>query len=167
MGRHTRLDADAPEPNVVGHFTPWFRWSDRLTMPDGHGGLVHEYGGVYILAHFASTAPSGSADFLDDAVVYVGEGASLKRRWYDFERSANLGLPGHSGGHSHRAWAAESGATWQTLHVASYPIWFESEGATDAPASLARRFRLHVEQLLLWKLAAHRRGKTLHLLNVK
>ena len=136
-------------------------------MPDGHGGLVHEYGGVYILAHFANAAPAGPADFLDDAVVYVGEGAYLKRRWYDFERSANLGLSGHSGGHSHRAWAAESGATWQTLHVAAYPIWFEGEGATDAPASLARRFRLHVEQLLLWKLAAHRRGKTLHLLNVK
>jgi hypothetical protein len=162
-----RFDVDAPEPNIAGEFTPWFPWSARLKMPDGFGGHVHEYGGVYVLAHFPGAVPSGPADFLDDAVVYVGEGAHLMRRWYEFERSAYHGLSGHSGGHSHRAWCAKSGATWDTLHVAAYPIWFESEGATDAPASLARRFRLYLEQMLLWKLAAHRRGKQLPLLNVK
>ena len=167
MEHRTRLDADAPEPNVAGDFTPWVRWSDRLTTPDGFGGHIHDYGGVYLLAHFPKTAPAGSADVLDDAVVYVGEGAYLKRRWYDFERSANLGLPGHSGGHSHRVWAADSGATWKSLYVTALPIWFESEGSTDEPSSLARRFRLFVEQYLLWRLAVHRRGKGLHLLNIK
>ena len=163
-----RLDADAPESNIAGEFTPWFRWADRLDIPDGFGGHVHDYGGVYLLAHMPNRPQDGDpADFLDDAVIYVGEGAYLKRRWYDFERSAFLGLPGHSGGFSHRAWREQSGAAWETLHVAALPIWFASEDSTDAPTSLARRFRLHVEQLLLWKLAVHRRGKQLTLLNAK
>lgn len=163
----TRFDADAPEPNVTGYFSPWFAWSQRLTIPDGHGGHVHHYGGVYVLAHFVDTPPGGPADVLDNAIVYVGEGGRLQRRWYDFERSALHGLSGHSGGHSHREWRERSGVPWDTLHVAAYPIWFESEGATDAPASLARRFRLYLEQLLLWKLAAHRARESLTLLNVK
>ena len=153
----------------MGEFTSWFPWASRLHIPDGFGGYVHSYGGVYLLAHFSGTVPPGPADFLDDAVVYVGEGAYLKRRWYDFERSAHLGLLGHSGGHSHRAWATAAGAAWETLHVAAVPIWFDGEGASDAPLSLARRFRLYLEQLILWKLVVHRRGRQglLNLLNVK
>jgi hypothetical protein len=163
----TRLDADAPEPNVASHFSSWVPWGQRLTIPDGHGGHAHEYGGVYLLAHFDDAPAAGPANALDDAIVYVGEGGYLKRRWYDFERSAYLGVSGHSGGHSHRAWREKSGARWETLHVAAFPIWFESEGTTDASASLARRFRLYVEQLLLWRLSGHRRGRGLTLLNVK
>jgi hypothetical protein len=164
-----RLDADAPEPNVAGHFSSWVPWRDRLTIPDGHSGHVHDYGGVYLLAHFRGETPAGAADLLDDAIVYVGEGGHLKRRWYDFERSAHVGVAGHSGGHSHRRWREETGTAWETLQVAAFPIWFASEGDTDAPASLARRFRLYVEQSVLWKLAGHRRGlgRNLALLNVK
>ncbi|WP_157370546.1 hypothetical protein [Vulgatibacter incomptus] len=162
-----RIDADAPEPNIAGEFTPWIRWADRLSVPDGLGGHVHEHGGVYLLAHFPIRVPRGPADFLHSSVVYVGEGGHLKSRWYAFQRSALHGLVGHSGGHSHRAWRELSGAEWETLHVAALPIWFESEGSTDAPTSLARRFRLHLEQLLLWKLAVLRRGKKLTLLNAK
>ena len=163
----TRLDADAPEPNVAEDFSPWFPWAARLTIPDGHGGHVHEYGGVYLLAHFVGAPPVGPASMLDDAIVYVGEGGHLKRRWYDFERSAFHGHNGHSGGHSHRTWRGQVGTSWDTLHVAALPIWFESEGSTDAPLSLTRRFRLHVEQVCLWRLVAHRHGRSLPLLNVK
>ena len=162
-----RLDADAPEPNVAGHFSSWVSWEHRQAIPDDHGGYVHKYGGVYLLAHFASAPPQGPADVLHDAIVYVGEGKHLKQRWYQFERSAYLGLSGHSGGASHRTWREQSRIPWETLHVAAFPIWFASEGTTDAPASLARRFRLYVEQLLLWKLAVHRREHAVPLLNAK
>lgn len=161
-----RVDADAPEQNVAGFFSAWTPWSERLTVPDGFGGHIHEYGGVYLLAHFAKT-PAGAADSLDDAIVYVGEANDLKRRWYDFERSALYGLTGHSGGHTHRQWREATRIGWETLHVAALPVWFESEGDTDAPLSMTRRFRLHAQQLVLWRLAAHRRGRHLTLLNVK
>ena len=130
---------------------------------------LHAYGGVYILAHFEKRVPRGPADHLDDRVIYVGEGNHLGRRWYQFERSAFHELPGHSGGHSHRRWCETSGAQWKSLHVAAFPIWFRNEGDTDASGSLARRFRLHVEQLVLWQIIRHRtaRDRPLDLLNVK
>lgn len=162
-----RLDADAPEANVASEFSSWVPWAQQHTIPDGHGGHVHEYGGVYLLAHFDVMPPLGPANILDDAIVYVGEGSYLKRRWYDFERSAYHGLSGHSGGHSHRAWRKRVGVSWKSLHIAAFPIWFESEGTTDEPTSLARRFRLYVEQLVLWRLVVHRRERDLPLLNVK
>lgn len=162
-----RLDANLPERNIAAHFTPWFPWCDRRTMSDGHGDYVHKYGGVYLLAHFIDDVHKGSADFLHDAVIYIGEANHLGRRWYQFERSARHGSAGHSGGHSHRAWAENTGVPWGRLHVAAYPIWFESEGTTDAPDSLARRFRLNLEQFLLLNLVTFRRGKELHMLNVK
>lgn len=163
-----RLDADAPEQNVVGHFSCWFPWRKRLEIPDGYGGHAHEYGGVYLLGHFEGAAPRGPARIGDDAIVYVGEANQLGRRWYDFERSALHARFGHSGGHRHREWRDAGGAAWESLCVAALPIWFESEGDTDAPASLARRFRLHVEQQVLWRLVVNRAGREgLTLLNVK
>lgn len=152
-----------------GHFSEWFPWAERLAIPDRFGGHVHQYGGVYLLAHFRKASPAGPANYLDDAIVYVGEGGSLRTRWKQFDDSARDGRAGHSGGHSHRAWCEGVGLTLETLHVAAYPIWLESEQHAKAPLSLTVRHRLHVEQVVLWELVKHRRGRgrRLSLLNKK
>lgn len=168
MPRPKRLDSASPERNVVGSLSPWCRWDARRSITDGHDGVAYEYGGVYLLAHLGAAPAGVPADPCDDRIVYIGEGSHLGRRWYQFERSAKRGLPGHSGGHSYRVWAKRNKVPWDTLYVAAYPIWFASEGDTNDPTSLAKRFRLFLEQKLLLDLVAHRRDRSeLHLLNAK
>lgn len=153
---------------MVGQFTPWISWEKRTGVEES-GAKLTAYGGVYLIAHFLKSPPTGTADHLDDRVVYVGEGKNLGRRWYQFERSAKHELPGHSGGWSHLEWRTKSGTSWESLHVAALPIWFAGEGDTDASGSLARRFRMYVEQTVLWQIVTHRTANAprLSLLNVK
>jgi hypothetical protein len=160
------LGIQPPKPNVVTTFSPWFEWGARTTMPDGYGGYLHEYGGVYLLAHFAKRPSLGAANILDDSIVYVGEGSLLVRRWNQFERSALLGSNGHSGGHSHRQWRDATGVSWKTLYVSAFPVWFDPSDSVD-PAVLETRYRRYVEQLVLWRLTCHRHDRGLPLLNRK
>ncbi|MBP8810155.1 MAG: hypothetical protein KBG48_07650 [Kofleriaceae bacterium] len=157
-----------PADNVMPQFTRWYRWADRREIPDGVStDRVLAYGGVYLLAHFPRDLPAGPADHRAPAVFYVGEGSRLGRRWDQFARSGFRGLPGHSGGHTYRAWTAGAPGLRETLCVAALPIWFADEGDTDAPLSRARRFRLYLEQRILWDLVANPRGRGATLLNRK
>lgn len=156
--------------NFVAGFSEWFPWARRLEIPDGRSSRAAVHGGVYLLAHFSPSVPAGAANHLDDNVFYVGESNDLRGRWYKFERSANKGLSGHSGGHSYRGWSvSHPHKRWEDVNVAAMPIHFDIEGHSDEPHSLARRFRLFTEQRVLWELIQHRRslGVPLHLLNEK
>jgi hypothetical protein len=154
-----------PRDNVMRAFTPWTRWADRSSIPDGvSDDPVAKYGGVYVLAHHVRP-PAGVADPLHDAIVYVGEGSLLGRRWDQFHRSGFRGLSGHSGGHAYRDWVRGRKPSGETLYVAALPIWFANEGDTNAPMSRARRYRLLLEQLILWELTLMREGRDLPLLN--
>lgn len=157
------FDAGSPEKNFFRHFTKWRRWRERREIPDGHGYKVESYAGVYLLAHFTS-APKRPASHLDDAIIYIGDGSWLRRRWEQFEASALHGLPGHSGGHSYRD--RFGAGLWDRLHVAVLPIWF---GKNDQPRSAeewTQVFRLYVERRILWELTI-KRGGTHGLLNKK
>lgn len=153
-----------PAENVRAEFTPWLRW-DRREFPI-EGYPLHEYSGVYVLAHFDSPPPEGHANPVDPRVIYVGEGAWLGRRWYSFERSVAR-KPGHSAGHSYRK-RYQCVRPLAHLHVAAFPIWLrESEEDPDPmdPCSLTCRLRHYVEQGLLWHL--HYRKSGAELLNRK
>lgn len=77
--------------------SPWTLWLERDTI-EGSG-----LPGVYLLAKFIGIPPT-NVDPTDAAIVYVGEtcGQTLLKRWYDFNRSALLEKPRHSGGWSYR-----------------------------------------------------------------
>jgi hypothetical protein len=150
------FDEGSPQRNFFRAFTGWWPWARRSAIPDGHGYKIDEYSGVYLLAHFAEPPPEGPASHLDDAIMYVGEGAWLRRRWRQFERSAQRGLPGHHGGF---AYLGEYGDTrWGELHVAALPIWFGERLRSAEPWT--RAYRLHAERRILWELTVHRNGET-------
>ena len=139
-----------PGENVRQDFTRWVPWTNRLDEPET-GHPLHEYSGVYLLAHIEGKAPDGSADPTDARVIYVGEGGHLGRRWYNFQRSVGA-RSGHSGGHSYRERFKRT-TPRPTLHVATFPVWLrESEPEPDPsdPRTLTCRLRHHIEQGLLW-----------------
>jgi hypothetical protein len=160
------FDVGAPQRNFFREFTPWTPWSKREETPDGHGFRVHEYAGIYLLAHF-DKPPPGAAVHTQPEILYVGEGLWLRRRWNQFERSARLGLGGHSGGHSYRARVAERFADfWLKLHVAALPIWFGDAKQRRSAEDWTQAYRLYVERRILWELTCARAG-THNLLNAK
>jgi hypothetical protein len=156
------FDDHSPQQNFFREFMPWRSWDTRLDHEDGHGHKVHEYPGVYLLAHFVDRPPEGVVDFLNDEIVYVGEGLWLKRRWEQFEASALYGLSGHSGGHSYRN--RFKGTRWTDLYVAALPIWFGDEKLPRSAEDWTQTYRLYIERRILWELTG-RRGGTHRLLN--
>ena len=157
------VDEGSPQQNYFREFKPWRPWSARLELDDGHGHRLHEYPGVYLLAHFG-TVPPEPVDYLDDGIVYVGEGSWLRRRWEQFEMSARAGLPGHSGGHSYRE--RFGNAHWDELYVAALPIWFGDETLPRSAEDWTQTYRLYAERRILWELTG-KRGGTHNLLNRK
>ena len=114
----------------------WIPWEERDILAGA------ELPGVYLLAHFAGT-PRGQADPLAKAIIYIGETCdnSLKGRWYQFNRSAFHGKPGHSGGSTYRE---QHLRFRRQLHVAAIPI----EGLGEA---VQPYFIRHLERKLLWQ----------------
>lgn len=160
------FDQGAPERNFFRQFTAWTPWSKRDALPDGHGFKVGEYAGVYLLAHF-DKPPSGPAEHTHAEILYVGEGQWLGRRWYQFERSARLGLGGHSGGHSYRARVGERfSELWPKIHVAALPIWFGDSKRRRSAEDWTQTYRLYAEWRILWELTSARSG-THNLLNAR
>lgn len=95
-------------------FSSWVPWSERTTSLDDVS-----LPGVYLLAHLEDP-PAGNASPHDPAVLYIGEtGRSLRGRWRQFERSADAGKQGHSGGHTYRK---EFREIQDELHVAAFPV---------------------------------------------
>lgn len=86
---------EAPsDPAWRPSFSRWHRWDERY-VANGRSP------GVYALARFLDDEPpSGPADPLSEAVVYIGETCSrtLAIRWDEFDGSAFLERNGHSGG---------------------------------------------------------------------
>ncbi len=151
------FDADANEKNSFRGFTSWVRWEDRAGLKDQWGYSIDEYGGVYLLAHFSESPPTGPADYLDPAVVHVGEGAWFRGRWRQFERSAFRALSPHSGGHSYRA---EFGSTTPPprLFVAALLVWFGGN-VRRSLENWTAAYRLHVERRSIWDITVHREGE--------
>lgn len=131
-------------------FSPWASWNERQTLADGLGHRLVSYAGVYLLAHFADGPPLGPANYLDDAIVYVGMSRYLARRLGQFEGSVAK-KTGHSGGHSYRD---AHGALSPHLHVALLPVWFDKD--TDPDGRLASFYTLLVESHVVCHLTAHR-----------
>lgn len=157
------FDAGAAEKNFFRSFTRWLPWQSRDEEKDQWGYHVHEYPGVYLLAHFDGDAPKGVADYTDPAIIYVGEALWLQRRWRQFIESACYGRSGHSGGHSYRA--KYKTKLWSKLYVAALPIWF----GKDTRRSLedwTQAFRHYVERRVIWEITMSR-GGTNGLLNRK
>lgn len=158
------FDNGSSKRNLFRTFSRWVRWQDRVTLIDkslaslGTGAPsrpVGSYPGLYLLAHFRR-APVGAADYLDRNIVYVGEGDPLSRRWYQFERSALHGLPGHSGGHSYRREFGDR--AWSNLHVSALPICFGTVETESLPG-WTRAYRLHVERAIIWERTKTGNGK--------
>ncbi len=158
------FDEDSPQRNFFREFKFWHPWSSRYEIDDGYGHKVHQYPGVYLLAHFTERPPEGPVDYLHDNIVYVGEGSWLRRRWKQFEASALHGLLGHSGGHSY--YAEFKSSHWKELYVAALPIWFGEETLPRSAEDWTQMYRLYVERRILWELTV-RRGGTHKLLNRK
>lgn len=155
------IDKNATSRNMVDRFGPWTAWAKRAALVDEKWGVpVSQYPGVYLLAHF-DEPPTGSVDYVDSRIIYVGEGTHLGRRWYQFEQSAYHEKPGHSGGHSYRKKYHQR--DWSRLYVAALPIWF-GDGDTS-PEPWTRNYRNAVERLVLWELTMQ--GNADNLLNVK
>jgi len=144
------FDDGAPKQNFFRSFSPWAKWAERERLDDGHGFSVHDYSGVYLLAHFDNRPPSGTAEYLDDAIFYVGEAVWLKRRWRQFQDSARDGLPGHSGGHTYRATFKPSKLS--RLYVAAMPVWFGDAKLPRSEEDWTQSFRLYVERSIIWGL---------------
>lgn len=150
MASLRELGFEIPKENVRPEFTPWIPWTERLTV-DEEGYKLHEYSGVYLLAHIDGTPPRGDADPMDRRIIYVGEGGGFKQRWYNFQRSVGH-KPGHSGGHAYRLRYKQK-TPLETLYVSAFPVWLKkSEPDPDPtdPRSLTCRLRHYVEQGLLW-----------------
>ena len=152
------FDNEAPMQNYFREFTPWVRWALRHEMSDDEGFSIAEYAGIYLLAHFdVNTTRPGPANHLDAAIVYVGEGYWLRRRWDQFERSATRERDGHSGGHRYRS--TFGNATWNQLYVAALPIWFGDARQPRSAEGWTHAYRLYVERRILWELTSARGGE--------
>lgn len=95
-------------------FSSWVPWPDRTASVEDAS-----LPGVYLLAHLENP-PGGEASPQDPGILYIGETASsLRGRWRKFERSADRGKQGHSGGHTYRD---RFGEIQDELHVAAFPV---------------------------------------------
>ncbi len=105
-----------------------------------------ELPGVYLLARFKPRQVPGSVNPLDDNIVYVGETTRsfLRKRWYQFNRSAFEQKAGHSGGWSYARLHGKD--TSKLLFVSALPCDLEE---TKAAAYI--RF---IERLILWEFVA-------------
>ena len=76
-------------------FSQWAPWANRKELEcSGESG-------VYMMAIFQGSHPTGSAAPTAPEVVYVGEtGRPMVKRWQTFERSARTGDGGHAGGNT-------------------------------------------------------------------
>ncbi len=129
------------EPEVV--FTAWKRWDERENIENA------ERTGVYLLAHFPGRPPNRSepACPLDDHIVYIGEAhkQTLRKRWSDFNRSAQTGKRGHAGG---RTYHDRFGRVQGHLYVAA-----SAPDKRDWTPRCRSLFIAYVESKLIWSFA--------------
>lgn len=119
-------------------FTDWVKWEERTSIKG------NKYPGVYLLARFNSSPPS-RADAVDKNIIYIGETCSntLLGRWRQFNASAFLGKPGHSGGKTYRKKFADAG---KKLYVAAFPVTMEDE-------RLSPLYIRYFERKVIWEYA--------------
>jgi hypothetical protein len=105
-------------------FSRWYPWSERARF------IANRWqAGVYALARFPNGSPTGAADPLDAAIVYIGETCTrtLDTRWKEFDGSAFAQRNGHSGGWEYwRRYVAS-----EAEHAAGRAV--ETTQANDAP----------------------------------
>lgn len=135
-------------------FSRWVPWAARASVKDRWEYSMVDYAGVYLIGHFAETPAAEPADFLDDAILYVGKSNWLVRRLDQFERAVGGGT-GHSGGRSYRA---RYHRLQPDLHVAVLPIWLGTNTATSQEP-VTKQFTGWVEAHVLTSLAVHRRDR--------
>lgn len=79
-------------------FSPWMKWSVRDKYLKQLRGKMQS--GVYLIARFNEVPPLGTAEPLDEIVLYIGESTKdrLADRWRSFDKTA-FGKGGkHRGG---------------------------------------------------------------------
>ena len=116
-------------------FSKWTNWEDREMLKDTRQP------GVYILAHF-DVAPEQPANPVNKQIIYIGEtcNQNLRKRWYQFNRSAFEGKFGHSGGNTYRR---IFGNLDKNLYVAAFPV-------NQIDKKLQPFFIRYVERKLIW-----------------
>ena len=117
-------------------FRPWTAWALRQDI-EGCGQP-----GVYLLGMFPLNPPH-EVDPLAAEIIYIGETCdqNLRKRWYQFNRSAFEQKFGHSGGLSFASRFCEV-REHTGLHVAALPV------ARDEPHRSA--YIRFVERRLIW-----------------
>lgn len=119
-------------------FSKWYLWSERHSIENIH------LPGVYMLAKFIDNIPPGNAVSLCKEIIYIGETCiSLKKRWYQFQRSAFLNKNGHSGGKNYYLAYNDDG---NDLYVSGFPVPDITENQKLSPFFI--RF---VERKLIWE----------------
>ena len=123
-------------------FTPWFRWKERNKIENS------DKPGLYMLSKF-KIVPPGSADPLDENIVYFGEtcNQSLKGRWNQFERSAFHLKRGHSGGRTYREIYGDMG---RDLYVAALPVVIANQDLRSSFIRFVER-KLILDFVMRWK----------------
>lgn len=167
MTRRRVGNVEIPADNVQQAFTPWAHWEQRFDLgvprPDvvnkkGRPYKLHEYGGVYLLAHFRAANVPKRVDPLDENIIYVGETGLFSSRWRSFQRAAaSADGRGHSGAISYRN--KYGVGLKKGLYLSALSTWFpaeEEDEATETAWSPSRRLRLRIEAELLWHLARSR-----------
>ena len=155
MPTNIRFDGGAPLPCAFDELSPWSPWTLRATLKEAKWGYpIATYPGVYLLARFSAAPPPGAADYLDGGIVYMGEARNLGVRWRQFENSAFLAKPGHSGGWAYRlAYATDP----HDLYVAALPIWFGNDVHVSTE-DWTQSYRLYVERRIIWEITVARNG---------
>ncbi len=156
-GRKVDFDRGAKLRSRFHVFTPWVPWDDRASLRDAvWNNRVDALGGVYLLAHF-SRKPKGPADWLDAAILHVGEAPWLRRHWYLFQGAARDGQGGEERGEAY--YRRYTRKDWAKLHVAALPVFFGEGDTTKEEWSSA--YRRYVQARITWELTARRKGNLL------
>ncbi|MCP4373702.1 MAG: hypothetical protein GY797_37220 [Deltaproteobacteria bacterium] len=116
-------------------FSKWTKWKNREALK----GIRHP--GVYLLAHF-DVAPDKPANPTTKQIIYIGEtcNQNLRKRWYQFNRSAFEGKIGHSGGSTYRQVFDNLD---KNLYVAAFSV-------DQLDEELQPFFIRYVERKLIW-----------------
>lgn len=104
-------------------FSPWYGWNERNEITDS------QRPGVYLLIKYSEHKP-GKVNPLDQNIIYIGETcSSLRKRWYQFKRSAFDNKRAHSGGSNYREIYHDNG---ENLYVAAFPVSCSSDTLTSS-----------------------------------
>jgi hypothetical protein len=126
--------------DIYASFSDWTRWADRAELPLDEAGLY------VIRARDDAVAGVRSKPRPESRLLYVGEtcNQTLRKRLSQFNRSAFMGKPAHSGG---TRFNETQTTDINSIQVAVYPI------LRNEPLSSA--FIRYAERAIIWQHVFH------------